>query len=70
MNFLVTIRTSTETLEKLKTLYKDDAIKGTQEFDWFSRFKRGKMLINDKTRSGRPFAVRIDENFEIFEKSS
>ncbi|KAJ8728590.1 hypothetical protein PYW07_006286 [Mythimna separata] len=55
-------KTGTETLEMLKTAYKDDAIGKTQVFEWFSRFKNGEMSIDDKPRSGRPATARTDEN--------
>ncbi|PNF39146.1 hypothetical protein B7P43_G01328 [Cryptotermes secundus] len=37
-----------ETLEMLKTTYKDDAMGKTQVFEWFSHFKNGEMSIDDK----------------------
>ena len=33
-------------------------------FEWFSRFKRGETLIDDKPRSGRSFTIQTDENVE------
>lgn len=55
-------KTGTETFEMLKTAYKDDALGKTQVFEWFSRFKKGEMSIDDKPRSGRPSTSRTDEN--------
>lgn len=57
-------KSGTETLEMLKTAYKDDAMGKTQVFEWFSRFKNGDMSIDDKPRSGRPSTARTHENVE------
>ncbi|PNF13894.1 hypothetical protein B7P43_G10659 [Cryptotermes secundus] len=57
-------KSGTETLEMLKTAYKDDAMGKTQVFQWFSRFKNGEMSIDDKPRSGRPSTARTHENVE------
>ncbi|PNF37843.1 hypothetical protein B7P43_G08374 [Cryptotermes secundus] len=54
----------TETLEMLKTAYKDDAMRKTEVFEWFSRFKNGEMSIDDKPRSGRPSTTRTHKNVE------
>ncbi|PNF41706.1 hypothetical protein B7P43_G03454 [Cryptotermes secundus] len=57
-------KSGTETLEMLKTVYKDDAMGKTQVFQWFSRFKNGEMSIYDKPRSSRPSTARTHENVE------
>ncbi|PNF22187.1 hypothetical protein B7P43_G04939 [Cryptotermes secundus] len=57
-------KSGTETLEMLKTAYKDGAMGKTQVFEWFSRFKNGEISIDDKPRSGRPSTARTHENFE------
>ncbi|PNF19357.1 hypothetical protein B7P43_G06720 [Cryptotermes secundus] len=57
-------KSGTETLEMLKTAYKDDAMGKTQVFEWFSRFKNGEISIDDKPRSGRPSTARTHENVE------
>ncbi|PNF32226.1 hypothetical protein B7P43_G17963 [Cryptotermes secundus] len=57
-------KSGTETLEMLKTAYKDNAMGKTQVFEWFSRFKNGEMSIDDKPRSSRPSTVRTHENVE------
>ncbi|PNF14149.1 hypothetical protein B7P43_G17665 [Cryptotermes secundus] len=57
-------KSGTETLEMLKTAYKDDAMGKTQLFEWFSRFKNGEMSIDDKPRSDRPSTARTHENVE------
>lgn len=57
-------KSGTETIELLKTAYKDDSMGKTQVFEWFSRFKNGDMSIDDKPRSGRPSTARTHENVE------
>ncbi|PNF14506.1 hypothetical protein B7P43_G15647 [Cryptotermes secundus] len=54
-------KSGTETLEMLKTAYKDDAMGKIQVF---SRFKNGEMSIDDKPRSGCPSMARTHENVE------
>lgn len=36
----------------------------SQVFEWFGRFKRGEMSVEDHARSGRPSTSRNDENVE------
>lgn len=48
----------------LNTAYKDCAMKKTQVYEWFARFKNGKMSIVDQPCSGRPSTSRTDENVE------
>ncbi|PNF43896.1 hypothetical protein B7P43_G02795 [Cryptotermes secundus] len=57
-------KSGTETLEMLKTAYKDDAVGKTQVFEWFSHFKNGEMSIDDEPRSGRPSTAQTHENVE------
>ncbi|PNF33206.1 hypothetical protein B7P43_G11690, partial [Cryptotermes secundus] len=57
-------KSGTETLEMLKTAYKDDAMGKTPVFEWFSLLKNGEMSIDDKPRSGRPSTGRRHENVE------
>jgi len=40
----------------------DDVIGKSQVFEWFSRFKRGEMPIDDQPRSGRLSTAQTDEN--------
>jgi len=55
-------KNATETVVILNTPYKDDAMGKTQVYEWFSRFKNGDTLIEDKPRFGRPSTSRTDEN--------
>jgi transposase len=46
----------------LKETFKDEAMGKTQVCDWFNRFKRGEMAVEDQPRSGRPSTSRSDES--------
>ena len=56
--------TDTESLEMLKTIYKDGAIAKIQVFEWLSRFLRGKTSIDNKLRSVSSSTAWTDENVE------
>jgi len=56
-------KTATEAHEILQKVFKE-ALSRTQVFGWFSRFKRGKMSVEDHPHSGRPSTSRTDENVE------
>uniref|UniRef100_A0A672J5K0 Mos1 transposase HTH domain-containing protein n=1 Tax=Salarias fasciatus TaxID=181472 RepID=A0A672J5K0_SALFA len=47
-------KTASETLTMVQEAYKDGALGRTQVFEWYGRFKRGEMSIEDQPRSGRP----------------
>ena len=42
----------------------EEALSRTQVFEWFARFKRGEMSIEDHPHSGRPSTSRTDKNVE------
>ncbi|PNF29737.1 hypothetical protein B7P43_G11208 [Cryptotermes secundus] len=67
-------KSGTETLEMLKTAYKDDAMGKTQVFEWFSRFKNGEMSIDDKPRKSpemiKTFFQRFADVAEVKEKKT
>jgi len=44
--------------------FKEEALNRTQVFEWFARFKRGEMSVEDHPHSGRPSTSRTDENVE------
>jgi hypothetical protein len=52
----------------LKTAFGDNAMKRTQTFEWFCRFKRGETSVEDSERSARPWTGRTDENLENVRK--
>ena len=51
-----------ESLEMLQEAFKEQALSRARMFDWFSRFKKGDLSIEDQPRSGRPSSSRNDEN--------
>jgi len=55
-------KTSTESLEMLQEAFKGQALSRARVFEWFSRFKKGDLGIEDQPRSGRPSSSRNDEN--------
>ncbi|KAL4083495.1 hypothetical protein QTP88_028811 [Uroleucon formosanum] len=57
-------KTVAETLECLKTVYGDEALKKTAVYDWFKRFKNGQESLEDEERSGRPSTSKNDETIE------
>jgi len=52
----------TESLEMLQEAFKEQALSRVRLFEWFSRFKKGDLSIEDQPRSGRPSSSRNDEN--------
>ncbi|UYV83579.1 hypothetical protein LAZ67_23001523 [Cordylochernes scorpioides] len=55
---------STETFEMLNKAFPNDAPKRTTVFEWHSRFKAGRISIEDDPRQGRPKFQRTDENVQ------
>ncbi|UYV82652.1 hypothetical protein LAZ67_22000394 [Cordylochernes scorpioides] len=55
IEFCVKLRISaTETFEMLNKAFPNDAPKRTTVFEWHSRFKAGRISIEDDPRQGRP----------------
>uniref|UniRef100_A0A672GPV3 Mos1 transposase HTH domain-containing protein n=1 Tax=Salarias fasciatus TaxID=181472 RepID=A0A672GPV3_SALFA len=54
-------KTAAETLTLLQQAYKDDALGKTQVHEWFGRFKKGQMSIEDQPKSGQPSTSRTAE---------
>ncbi|UYV73050.1 hypothetical protein LAZ67_10001670 [Cordylochernes scorpioides] len=52
----------TETFEMLNKAFPNDAPKRTTVFEWHSRFKAGRISIEDDPRQGYPKFQRTDEN--------
>jgi len=48
----------------LQQVYGEDSVGRTQVFDWFCRFKEGKISIESDTRSGRPSTSKNEEMFD------
>jgi len=55
-------KTPTESLEMLQEAFKEQALSHARVFEWFSRFKKGDLSIEDQPCSGRPSSSRNDEN--------
>ena len=53
---------ATEAHEMLQKAFKEEALSRTQVFEWFARFKRGEMIVEDHPHSGRPSTSRSDEH--------
>ncbi|UYV60396.1 K02A2.6-like [Cordylochernes scorpioides] len=63
IEFCVKLQISaTETFEMLNKAFPNDAPKRTTVFEWHSRFKAGRISIEDDPRQGRPKFQRTDEN--------
>ncbi|UYV71396.1 hypothetical protein LAZ67_8002973 [Cordylochernes scorpioides] len=57
---------ATETFEMLNKAFLNDAPNRTTVFEWHSRFKAGRISIEDNPRQGRPKFQRTDENVQKF----
>ncbi|UYV83512.1 hypothetical protein LAZ67_23001282 [Cordylochernes scorpioides] len=55
---------STDTFEMLNKAFPNNAPKRTTVFEWHSRFKAGRISIEDDPRQGRPTFRRTDENVQ------
>ena len=55
---------ATEAHEMLQKAFKEEALRHTQVFEWFARFRRGEMSVEDHRYFGRPSTSRTDENVE------
>jgi len=56
-------KTAAETVTMLLEPFKEGLSQATV-YEWFSRFKRGDMSLEDQPRSGRPSTSRTDENIQ------
>ena len=48
----------------LRDVFQEDTLRQVRVYEWFSRFKRGDMSLEDQPRSGRPSTSRTDENIQ------
>jgi len=55
-------KTAAETVTMLREAFKGEALSQARVYEWFSRFERGDMSLEDQPRSGRPSTSRTDEN--------
>ena len=56
--------TAGEIVTMLREAFKEEALSQTRVYEWFSRFKRGDMSLEDQPRSGRPSTSRTEENIK------
>ena len=57
-------KTASETVTMLQEAFKEEALSQSRVYEWFSRFKRDDMSLEDQPRSGRPSTRRTDENIQ------
>ena len=62
--FFLFWKTAAETVTMLREMFKEEALSQARVYEWFSRFKRGTMSLEDQLQSGRPSTSRTDENFQ------
>ena len=60
---------ATETCEKLKEAYEEDALSRAQIFRWFKEFSEGRDLVEDEPRTGRPTTSKTDVKCRTSQKS-
>ena len=53
-----------ETVTMLREAFKEEALSQTRVYDWFSRFKRGDISVEDQPQSGGLATSRTDENIQ------
>ncbi|UYV80485.1 GVQW3 [Cordylochernes scorpioides] len=53
---------ATETYELIKEAFGDAALSRSRNFEWFSRFPKGREKVNDDQHTGRPRSLRCEEN--------
>jgi hypothetical protein len=57
-------KTTAETVKMLRGAFKEETLSQARVYEWFSRFKRGDMSLEDQSRSGRLSTSRTDENIK------
>jgi hypothetical protein len=55
-------KTAAETHQMLKEAFGDHSLGQTQTYEWFKRFKKGRMSVDDDERSGQPSTGTTTEN--------
>jgi hypothetical protein len=61
---------TTETLEMLYEVLGEHSLSRTAVSEWHSRFKAGRVSLEDNERSGRPSTSKTTENVKKFVNSS
>jgi hypothetical protein len=57
-------KSATETLEMLREAFGEHSLSRTAVFEWHSRFKAGRVSVEDDERSGRPSTSKTTENID------
>jgi len=57
-------KTFTETFQMLQQAYGEDCLSRTQCYEWYQRFKLGRMSIEDDPKSGRPSSSTGNNHIE------
>jgi len=57
-------KTAAETVTMLREAFKGEASSQARVYEWFSRFKRGDMSLENQPRTGRPSTSRTDKNIQ------
>jgi hypothetical protein len=55
-------KSATETLEMLRDTFGEHSLSRTAVFEWHSRFKAGRLSVEDNERSERPNTSKMTEN--------
>jgi len=58
-------KTATETFELIKLAFGDVALSRCVTFDWFKRFKEGRISIEDDHRPGRPSTSKTNDTITL-----
>ena len=57
-------KTAAETVTMFREAFKEESLSQARVYEWFSRFKRGDMSLEDQPRSGCPSTSITDENIK------
>ncbi|EZA58146.1 hypothetical protein X777_01874 [Ooceraea biroi] len=53
----------------IQEAFKEEALSRTQVYEWFRRFREGRMSLEDDPRSGRPSTSHTDENVDLIRQT-
>jgi hypothetical protein len=57
-------KSATETVDMLREAFGEHSLSRTAVFEWHSRFKIGRVSVEDDKRAGRPSTNKTAENVE------